>query len=198
MEARKLVKQHERNQTQLNTNNFLNFTYGQSPTKSSNWDRSRKLMRKPENKDQASKELNNKAKLKQISPTSNSLTKITVSSPTKSVSTKALTKINKLVRSNSGLYLTSAGKAQSATSTSGVRRKLTNPPGILKKQMSIDSLTVQAANLNLNQQQAKSPTKQLNFLQPFDQKRPQKPISAPASTGRSNELRSNPELQLNI
>lgn len=207
MEARKLVKLYERSQTQLMNSNYMNLAYGipQATPKISNW----KLMKTAENKEKLkqhqSKDGPPTTKSKKqltITPITTSTTKITISSPTKSsTSPKSpkLNKLNKLVRSSSGLYLTSANKPPSPISpTGGVRRKLqtnTHPRSILKKQMSIDSLTVNTASLSLNEPvnsanlNLKSPTVSIqsaNLLQPFDQKR--KPISAPSV------LRSNPEL----
>lgn len=203
MEARKLVKLYERQNQLMNSNNFLNFSYG----KSSNWDRSKKLMiKRSDNKDRKSVQTKEHTILTQTTMISkvdrNVPTKITISSPTKLITNKTqFSKLNKLVRSNSGLYLSNKTPTSPCSPTGGVRRKLMNPTSILKKQMSIDSLTIQTTNLNLNQQ-AKSPTKQsTNLLQPFDSSmnfdlrkqnfsKQRKPISAPASSG----LRSNPEL----
>lgn len=182
VEARKFVKIYERSQTQSSANNFLNFS--SAFPKASNWEKSKsKLMKKPEIKDKKSK---------QTSATSNSSTKITISSPVKSpVNKPQSTILNKLTRSNSSLYLAASNKSACPSSPTGIRRKLMNPQSILKKQMSIDSLTIQTSSLTINQP-PKSPSKTTSFLQPFDQKK-RKPISAPASTGRF-ELKSNPEL----
>ena len=171
-------------------NNFLNFTYGiPTSTKSSHWDRSKKLMMKKSDGRDQTKDQASRTKNKQtiIAPVTSTATKITINSPTKSANKTQFGRMNKLVRSNSGMYLSSTKPPTSPLSPT--RRKLANPPSILKKQMSIDSLNIQTANLNLNQQ-TKSPTssKQAsssNLLQPVDQKK-RKPISAPASTGRSN------------
>lgn len=194
----------ERNQNQLVSNNFLNFSYGLSSAKTSNWERSKKLMKKSENNKEKSKdqpkETPNKTKQNKqqvtISPTTNTTTKITITSSTKLSPNKSqLNKFNKLIRSNSGLYLASSNKPPSPMSpTGGVRRKLANPQSILKKQMSIDSLTAHTANMNLdNDQKVKStnlsPNKQSKrfdgFLQPFDLKK-RKPTSAPSTVDRTN------------
>lgn len=204
VEARKLVKLYERSQTQMMNSNYMNIAYGipQSTPKISNW----KLMKTAENKEklkqhQTKDGASGKSNRKQltIAPITTSTTKITISSPTKSSSSPKspkLNKLNTLVRSSSGMYLASANKPPSPISpTGGVRRKLqtnTHPRSILKKQMSIDSLTVNTASLTLNEPGPKSPTVTIqspNLLQPFDQKR--KPISAPSV------LRSNPELFTN-
>ena len=205
VEARKLVKLYERSQTQLMNSNYKNLAYGiPSSPKISNW----RLMKKSENKEKLkqsqTKDLQpNKSSKKQLTipACTTATTKITISSPTKSSATNKtspkLNKLNTLVRSSSGLYLASNAKPPSPISpTGGVRRKLqaatTHPRSILKKQMSIDSLTVNTAALSLVTEPVKSPISPTvsiqspNLLQPFDQKR--KPISAPSV------LRSNPEL----